>query len=49
MESENRSDDDEDGLPGPTPPDSAPTRGHGAPRPRPTGRDEVRSAVLREA
>ncbi|MEH6818969.1 TetR/AcrR family transcriptional regulator [Dietzia psychralcaliphila] len=57
MESENRSDDDEDGLPGPPPPDSAPTRApgadstraHGAARARPTGRDEVRSAVLREA
>ncbi|MFN3339880.1 MAG: TetR/AcrR family transcriptional regulator [Dietzia sp.] len=49
MESVNRSDDDEDGVPGPPAPDSASTREPGAPRTRPTGRDEVRSAVLREA
>lgn len=49
MERQNQSDDDEGRHLPPTPPDPAPARSGEPTRTRPTGRDEVRSAVLREA
>lgn len=49
MVREIRSDDDERGRFPPPVPDSPAARPDDTPRPRPTGRDEVRSAVLREA